>query len=111
MTGEPLTKALRDALQGLEVKDDDGTLAAFGHDESDQGDFAPQLVVFARDTEEVARVVRACVAHKVPLTPVGARSVASVPGARPAHRPRVPPAIAGACPALADPAVLGPRWP
>jgi glycolate oxidase len=74
MTFEPLTKALRDALQGLEVKDDAGTLAAFGHDESDQGDFAPQLVVFPRDSEEVARVVRACVAHKVPLTPVGARS-------------------------------------
>lgn len=67
-------KALRDELQGLELRDDAATLTTFGHDESDQGDFPPALVVFPHDTAEVSRVVRACVKHGVPLTPVGARS-------------------------------------
>lgn len=67
-------KALRDELQGLELRDDAATLTTFGHDESDQGDFPPALVVFPHDTAEVSRVVQACVKHGVPLTPVGARS-------------------------------------
>ena len=65
---------LRAALQGLEVRDDDATRASFGHDESDQGDFLPDLVVYARSKEEVARVVKVCRDHKVPLTPTGTRT-------------------------------------
>ncbi len=67
-------KALREELQGLELRDDEASRATWGHDESDQGDFLPELVVFARDAAEVSRVVRACVKHRVPLTPVGART-------------------------------------
>ncbi len=66
--------ALRAALAGLELRDDGEALATFGHDESDQGDFPPALVAFPRTAEEVQRVVRACVAHGVPVTPVGART-------------------------------------
>ncbi len=67
-------EALRAELQGLELADDDVTRATYGHDESDQGDFRPELVVFPKNAQEVQRVVRACNTHKVPLTPVAARS-------------------------------------
>lgn len=65
---------IRDALQGLELRDDDATLATYGHDESDQGDFKPALVVFPKDAAEVQRIVRACNTLEVPLTPVAART-------------------------------------
>ncbi len=67
-------EGLRAELQGLELADDDATRATYGHDESDQGDFRPALVVFPKDAAEVQRVVRACNTHQVPLTPVAARS-------------------------------------
>lgn len=66
--------ALLAELSGLELRTDDATLRAYGHDESDMGDFAPALVVFPKRTAEVQQVVRACVKHRVPLTPAGART-------------------------------------
>ena len=66
--------ALRAALAGLELRDDEATRVTYGHDESDQGDFQPDFVVFPKDAAEVQQVVRACNAHRVPLTPVAARS-------------------------------------
>ena len=67
-------EALRAELAGLELRDDDATRATYGHDESDQGDYRPALVVFPKDTAEVQRIVRACNVHRVPLTPVAART-------------------------------------
>lgn len=67
-------EAVRAELGGLEVREDAATRAIYGHDESDQGDFPPGLVAFPRDAAEVQRVVRACHTHRVPLTPVGART-------------------------------------
>lgn len=66
--------ALTQELAGLELRDDETTRATYGHDESDQGDFLPALVAFPKSTEEVSRVIRACVKHGVPVTPVGART-------------------------------------
>jgi glycolate oxidase len=66
--------AVRAALEGMELRDDEATRQTYGHDESDMGDFPPALVVFPKDTAEVQRVVKACLAHRVPLTPVGART-------------------------------------
>jgi glycolate oxidase len=66
--------ALRTALLGIELRDDEDTRATFGRDESDQGVFPPALVAFPRDTGEVQRVLRACAAQGVPVTPVGART-------------------------------------
>jgi glycolate oxidase len=66
--------ALRAELQGLELRDDDATRTTYGHDESDQGDYRPELVVFPKNAAEVQRVVRACNTHRVPLTPVAART-------------------------------------
>ena len=67
-------EALRSELHGLELKDDAATRATYGHDESDQGDFQPELVLFPKDALEVQRIVKACNTHRVPLTPVAART-------------------------------------
>ncbi|GMU58488.1 MAG: lactate dehydrogenase [Myxococcaceae bacterium] len=67
-------EAVRSAIAGVDCSDAPQTLDAFSRDESLLGDFPPQLVVFPRDTGEVQAVFRACQAHGVPLTPVGARS-------------------------------------
>lgn len=66
--------ALRAALNDLEQRDDAATRATYGHDESDQGDFQPELVLFPHDALEVQRIVKACNTHRVPLTPVAART-------------------------------------
>ena len=65
-----------DALSalGLQHRTDPQTLATYGHDESDQGDFAPQVVVFASSTADVQAVLRLCNERRVPVTPVGART-------------------------------------
>lgn len=65
---------LRDELAGLELRDDAEALATYARDESDMGTFPPALVVFARSAAEVQQVVRACMKHGVPVTPVGART-------------------------------------
>ncbi len=55
-------------------KADEATIASFARDESDLGEFPPQLVVFPTSTAEVCAVMRTCNAHRVPVTPVGART-------------------------------------
>lgn len=42
-----------------------------GHDESYHATHAPDVVVFPRDTGEVAAIVRACAARQVPVIPFG----------------------------------------
>jgi glycolate oxidase len=56
------------------VKDDEGSRETYGHDESDMGDFQPDLVVFATCAADVQAVFRLCQKHGVPVTPVAARS-------------------------------------
>ncbi|MBS1148811.1 MAG: putative glycolate oxidase, GlcD subunit [Myxococcaceae bacterium] len=57
-----------------QVSADPDQLEVYGHDESDMGDFAPQLIAFARSTADVQQVFRTAFAHQVPVTPVAARS-------------------------------------
>lgn len=59
---------------GIECRHDEPTLASYGRDESDMGDFPPQLVCFPLDTAQVQTVLRTCMAHSIPVTPAGARS-------------------------------------
>lgn len=71
--------ALRDALvrelgPAFLFREDPETLAAFGRDESDQGEYPADLVVYAEDTAQVQAILRACQRHRVPVTPVGART-------------------------------------
>jgi glycolate oxidase len=66
--------AVRAELHGVTVVTDAEAMAPYGHDESDTADFQPDLVVLARDRDDVQRVLKACWRHKVPVTPVAARS-------------------------------------
>lgn len=51
-----------------------GVRAHHGHDESHFPDAPPDAVVFPRDTDEVAEIVRLCGQHDVPVIPYGAGS-------------------------------------
>ncbi len=85
MNSAPLTRvdaaSMRSARAELEavlpasaLKSDSETLGIYGHDESDTFDAAPDLVVLARDAADVQTVFRICHRHRVPVTPVGART-------------------------------------
>ncbi|MFZ5469353.1 MAG: FAD-binding oxidoreductase [Myxococcota bacterium] len=67
-------EALERSLGPSLVKQDADTLAAYGRDESDTGEFPADLVVFCERTEHVQEVFRACQTLGVPVTPVAARS-------------------------------------
>jgi len=62
------------ALAGLTMRDDAEAKDLWSKDESDQGRFPPELVVFPTTSAEVAHVIRTCAAHGVPVTPVGGRT-------------------------------------
>lgn len=49
-------------------------LARYGHDETEDLSFPPQVVVRPRTTEQVAAVMKLCSAHAIPVTPIGART-------------------------------------
>jgi glycolate oxidase len=66
--------ALVSALGAAAVKDAPQVLEDFSRDESDTGEFLPDLVVFPADTAQVQAVFRTCQALGVPVTPVGART-------------------------------------
>lgn len=67
--------AVRAQLKGqVALADDEATLTAYGHDESDTIDAAPDLVALPETASQVQHVFRVCQAHRVPFTPVGARS-------------------------------------
>lgn len=59
---------------GVAWADDEATLARFGHDEADVGDYPPELVAFPETTAQVQAVLRACLAAQRPCIPVGART-------------------------------------
>ncbi len=65
---------LEQSLGAAQLKTDPDELAKYGHDESDMGDFPSDLIALPRSTQEVQEVIRACVMHKVPITPVAART-------------------------------------
>lgn len=74
----PLPTAFLTGLQALlrpaDVLLDPEQLRAHGHDETEDLSFPPQVVVRPRNTAEVAAVVKLCAAHRVPITPMGART-------------------------------------
>jgi glycolate oxidase len=65
---------LRATSPGVDVTCDPSTLAPYGRDESDLGDFPPQALVRAASTAQVSAVLGLATKHRVPVTPVGARS-------------------------------------
>lgn len=46
----------------------------YGHDETEDLSFPPQVAVRPRTTKEVAQVVQLCSRHAIPITPIGART-------------------------------------
>lgn len=72
--GEAFLRELKAALPAeawsLAAED----LERYGHDETEDLRFPPDVVVRARTTAEVAAAVRLCAVHAVPLTPIGGRT-------------------------------------
>lgn len=60
--------------EGLDLSTERDTLAPYGKDESDLGEFPPQALVRATSTAQVSRILALATKHRVPVTPVGARS-------------------------------------
>lgn len=60
--------------EGLDLSTERDTLAPYGKDESDLGEFPPQALVRATSTAQVSRILALATKHHVPVTPVGARS-------------------------------------
>lgn len=56
------------------VRREPDLLAQYAKDESDTGEFAPDVVVFATAAADVQAVLRLAGAHDLPVTPVGGRS-------------------------------------
>lgn len=66
---QELSAVVRD---GLLVSEEER--AHYGHDETEDLVHPPDVVVRPRNTEEVARVVRICAKHRIPITPIGGRT-------------------------------------
>lgn len=66
--------ALRDAAGGQAVLTSEEDRAHYGHDETEDLRFPPQVVVRPRTTAEVAAVVKLCARHHIPITPIGGRT-------------------------------------
>ncbi len=71
---EAFIHALHEAVEGPHVHVDEERRNNYGHDETEDLRHPPEVVVRPRTTQEVAAVVRACAAHGVPITPIGART-------------------------------------
>jgi len=54
------------------VRTDEETLANYGHDETENLLFLPDVVLRPRTTEEVSAIMKICHQHKIPVTPRGA---------------------------------------
>ena len=62
------------ALDRSDMSLEDEVLHAYGHDETEDLVHPPQVVVRPRTTGQVAAVMKACHTHRVPVTPIGART-------------------------------------
>lgn len=74
----PLTANHRDFLQNLlgesRVRWDSDSLREYGHDETEDLVFPPEVVVFPESAEEVSAVVKWANEHRIPITALGART-------------------------------------
>lgn len=79
MTGySKLTASDIHFFQGLLGKEfvftDNETLDDYGHDETEDLVFAPEVVLKPINTDEVAAIMRHCNEKRIPVTPIGART-------------------------------------
>lgn len=66
--------ALRASFPDIVLSTDAQALAPYARDESDLGEFPPQLLMFAANTAQVSRALALATELGIPVTPVGARS-------------------------------------
>ena len=69
-----VVEELRAGLAPERVSVDAERLEAYGRDESDLGVYPPDVVVLPETTAEVAHAVAVAARHRLPITPIGARS-------------------------------------
>ena len=78
MPFKPVTAEVIEALRACLVQGELLTTAEhtshYGHDETEDLNHPPEVVVRPRTTAEVARVVKVCAEYKIPITPIGGRT-------------------------------------
>jgi glycolate oxidase len=76
MDFKKITPAIIESLQGIVGKEfvftDAESLKHYGHDETEDLNFPPQVVVKPRTAEEISKVLLICNKENIPLTPRGA---------------------------------------
>jgi glycolate oxidase len=72
---EPVDVQCFERLLGAEwVRTDSQTLEDFSHDWTEDLRFPPEVVLMPGNTEEVSGILAYCNTHRIPVTPVGART-------------------------------------
>ncbi len=66
--------ALRAAVPQGDVWTSEEQRRDYGHDETEDLNHPPEVVVRARNTAEVSAVVKLCAQHHIPVTPIGGRT-------------------------------------
>jgi len=79
-----ITESLKEIVGKEYVFTDTESLKHYGHDETEDLNFPPQLVIKPRTAEEIAGILKICNAELIPLTPRGAGTGLSG-GALPVH--------------------------
>ncbi|MEZ4738658.1 MAG: FAD-binding oxidoreductase [Flavobacteriales bacterium] len=78
MTFNKVHQAVLDALRGClesgELLTAAEDTAHYGHDETEDLVHPPEVVLRPRTTAEVARIMKVCSAHHIPVTPIGGRT-------------------------------------
>ena len=74
IVNEAARAALRGALTEGDLLDSSEDLERYGRDETEDLLHAPDVVVRPRSTGEVARIMRVCAQHQLPITPIGGRT-------------------------------------
>ena len=71
-----LTESQHEYLSTLGIKfhTDKSQLLAYGHDETEDFVFPPELVLIPSSAEEISNIMRYCHEHSIPVTPAGART-------------------------------------
>ncbi len=62
------------ALLGERLHADEETCRHYGHDETEDLSFPPQVVLKPETTEEISQIMRHCFREDIPVTPIGART-------------------------------------
>ncbi|HXC05739.1 MAG TPA: FAD-linked oxidase C-terminal domain-containing protein [Bacteroidia bacterium] len=67
-----ITEAFRKILGESHIFTDNADLLAYGHDETEDLNFPPELVLKPRTPEEISAILKICNQEKIPVTPRGA---------------------------------------